>query len=166
AERRWVLRRDPPGAQSFVPLAVEFGVIQAAAVAGVPVPPLLLLEPDGGRFESPGYLMEHVIGESVAPRILRRDEYAAARERLVGELARALACIHSIDLERVGDVPQPNGDPALAACALWERELDEIGEPLPAVEAGLRWLRLNAPPPPAATALVHGDFRLGNFIVS
>ena len=110
--------------------------------------------------------MEHVTGESVAPRILRRAEYAAARERLVGELARALACIHSIDLERVGDVPQPDGDPALAACALWERELDEVGEPLPAVEAGLRWLRLNAPPPPAGPALVHGDFRLGNFIVS
>jgi aminoglycoside phosphotransferase (APT) family kinase protein len=166
AQRRWVLRRDPPGAQSFVPLAVEFGVIQAAGAAGVPVPPLLLLEPDGGRFESPGYLMEHVTGESVAPRILRRDEYAAARERLVAELAGALAAIHSIDLEQVGDVPGADGDPALAACGLWEGELDEVGEPLPAVEAGLRWLRLNTPRPPAAPALIHGDFRLGNFIVS
>ncbi len=45
-------------------------------------------------------------------------------------------------------------------------QLDEIGEPLPATEAGLRWLRLNAPPPPERAALVHGDFRLGNFIVS
>jgi aminoglycoside phosphotransferase (APT) family kinase protein len=47
---------------------------------------------------------------------------------------------------------------------MWEAELDRIGEPLPAVEAGLRWLRLN-PPPSARPALVHGDFRLGNFIV-
>ena len=36
---------------------------------------------------------------------------------------------------------------------------------MPAVEAGLRWLRLHPPPTPARAALVHGDFRLGNFIV-
>ena len=47
----------------------------------------------------------------------------------------------------------------------WERQLDLIGEPLPAVELGLRWLRANLPPA-AELALVHGDFRLGNFIVS
>jgi aminoglycoside phosphotransferase (APT) family kinase protein len=56
-------------------------------------------------------------------------------------------------------------DPARAACELWEGELDRLGEPLPALEVGLRWLRLNLPPPPERQALVHGDFRLGNFIV-
>ena len=55
-------------------------------------------------------------------------------------------------------------DPALAQLTEWERQLDAIGEPLPAVELGLRWLRANAPEPVEAT-LVHGDFRLGNFIV-
>ena len=59
----------------------------------------------------------------------------------------------------------PSGDPALEACELWEAELDAIGEPLPAVEAGLRWLRLNPPAAGASRALVHGDFRLGNLIV-
>src|SRR5207344_1274049 len=48
---------------------------------------------------------------------------------------------------------------------LWEAELDRIGEPLPAVEVGLRWLRLNRPSPVERPALVHGDFRLGNLIV-
>ena len=56
------------------------------------------------------------------------------------------------------------GDPAVAQIEEWERQLDEIGEPLPAVELGLRWLRANAPVP-APSRLVHGDFRLGNFIV-
>ena len=32
-------------------------------------------------------------------------------------------------------------DPALEACEFCEHELDAIGEPLPALEAGLRWLR-------------------------
>ena len=163
-DARWVLRRDPPGASSFAPLAVEFGVISTAGAAGVPVPRALGFEPEGGRFASAGFLMEHVEGTSVAPRLLRRDEYAAARERLPVQLADALARIHAIDPAALGGVPAAKGDPAMAACESWERELDEIGEPLPAVEAGLRWLRLNPPDPPPSTRLVHGDFRLGNFI--
>ena len=61
-------------------------------------------------------------------------------------------------------LPAVEGDPALAQIEEWERQLDEIGEPLPAVELGLRWLRANSPEP-AEPRLVHGDFRLGNFIV-
>jgi aminoglycoside phosphotransferase (APT) family kinase protein len=162
---RWALRRDPPGAQSFVPLSVEHEVIGAAASAGVPVPRPLRFEQEGGRFGTAGFVMEHVAGESVAPRVLRRDVFAAARERLVSQLGEALAAIHRIDPAGLDGVPAADGDPALGACAFWEAQLDEIGEPLPATEAGLRWLRLNAPPPPERSVLVHGDFRLGNFIV-
>jgi aminoglycoside phosphotransferase (APT) family kinase protein len=61
-------------------------------------------------------------------------------------------------------LPRSPGDPALAQVIEWERQLDEIGEPLPTVELGLRWLHANAPAP-AEPRLVHGDFRLGNFIV-
>jgi aminoglycoside phosphotransferase (APT) family kinase protein len=162
---RWALRRDPPGAQSFVPLAIEYEVVAAAATAGVPVPRPLGFEPEGGRFGTAGFLMEHVEGQSVAPRVLRRDELAAARERLVPQLGAALAAVHSIDPVSVSAVPAPEDEPALAACAFWEAQLDEVGEPLPATEAGLRWLRLNVPSPPKQEVLVHGDFRLGNFIV-
>ena len=162
--RRWVLRRDPPGAQSFAPLEVEYRLLGAAAEAGVPAPRPLRFEPDGGAFGSAGFLMEHVDGESVAPRLLKKDEYASAREALPAQLGDALARIHTIDADAVEGVAAAGGDPALAACELWEAEIDRIGEPLPAVEAGLRWLRLH-PPPPARGGLVHGDFRLGNFIV-
>jgi len=163
--RRWVLRRDPPGAESYVPLAVEVEVIGAAARAGAPVPPVLAFEPEGGRFGSAGFLMEHVEGTSVGPRVLRSEELEKAREDLTGQLAEALARIHSVDRDAVPSVASPGEDPALAACEFWERALDEIGEPLPGVEAGLRWLRLHPPSPPERPTLVHGDFRLGNFIV-
>ena len=63
-----------------------------------------------------------------------------------------------------GLLPAAGPIPAIAQIDEWERQLDEIGEPLPAVELGLRWLRANAPEP-AEPRLVHGDFRLGNFIV-
>jgi aminoglycoside phosphotransferase (APT) family kinase protein len=164
---RWVLRRDPRGTVSLVPMEDEYALIALAAEAGVPVPGPLAFEPDGGRFGSPGLLMDHVDGTSVAPRILRKPEYEKARAELTDQLAQALARIHSIDpasLDGVLPQGQAEGDPALVQIAEWERQLDEIGEPLPAVELGLRWLRANAPEP-AATRLVHGDFRMGNFIV-
>jgi aminoglycoside phosphotransferase (APT) family kinase protein len=162
---RWVLRRDPRGTVSLVPMAEEFALISRAAEARAPVPEPLAFEPDGGRFGSPGLLMAFVEGTSVAPRILRKPEYEAARSGLTRQLGEALARIHAIDPAKLnGVLPEAAGDPALDQIAEWERQLDEIGEPQPAVELGLRWLRANAPAP-AETRLVHGDFRLGNFIV-
>jgi len=163
-EPRFVLRREPAEGMSFAPLELELRAIAAADLAGVAVARTVAGEPAGGRFgPGAGYLMEFVAGTSVAPRVLRRDELATARERLPGQLASALAQIHAVD---AGDVDGLAGgeDPALEACQLWEQALDQIGEPLPAVEAGLRWLRLNPPSAPRP-CLVHGDFRLGNFIV-
>jgi aminoglycoside phosphotransferase (APT) family kinase protein len=163
---RWVLRRDPVGARgSFAPLETEFRVVQVAAAAGVPVATGLAFEPAGGRLESAGFVMDYVEGTSVAPRVLRREELKAARSAMPAQLGKALARIHSIDARAIDGVSISAGDPAPAACALWEGIIDEIGEPLPAVEAGLRWLRLNPPPPPERECLVHGDFRLGNLIV-
>jgi aminoglycoside phosphotransferase (APT) family kinase protein len=165
ANSRWVIRRDPKGSVSLVPIADEFVLISHAQEAGVPVPEPLAFEPEGGRFGSPGMLMSFVDGTSVAPRILRKEEFADAREKLPVQLAGALAGIHSLTkLDVDGLVPPSGPDPALAQIDEWERQLDEIGEPLPAVELGLRWLRANAPEP-AEPRLVHGDFRLGNFIV-
>lgn len=160
-----VLRRDPEGSVSLVPMSGEFSLLQAARGAGVPVPEPIAVEGDGGRFGSSGLLMGFVEGTSVAPRVLRKPEFEAARERLPVELAVALAQIHSIGLEAVeGVLPAAPGDPVAAQIEEWERQIDEIGEPLPAVELGLRWLRANAPEP-VEPRVVHGDFRLGNFIV-
>jgi aminoglycoside phosphotransferase (APT) family kinase protein len=162
---QWVIRRDPKGSVSLVPLADEFTLIALARKAGVPVPQPLWSEPDGGRLGSPGILMSFVEGTSVAPRILRKPKFERARGRLTDQLAEALAGIHSLPVLDVdGFLPPAGTDPALAQIDDWERQLDGIGEPLPAVELGLRWLRANAPEP-AEPRLVHGDFRLGNFIV-
>ncbi len=162
---RWVLRRDPEGSVSLVPLREEFDLIERAAGAGVPVPRPVAFEPAGGRFGSAGMLLGFVDGTSVAPRVLRKPEFERAREKLTVQLAEALARIHAVDVAELdGVLPAVTGDPAVAQIEEWERQLDEIGEPLPAVELGLRWLRANAPVP-APSRLVHGDFRLGNFIV-
>jgi aminoglycoside phosphotransferase (APT) family kinase protein len=162
---RWVLRRDPEGSVSLVPIGDEFELITTARDVGVPVPRPLFYEPDHGRLDTAAMLMSYVDGTSVAPRILRKPEYARARAALPAQLGQALARIHSIAPEALeGVLSAAGGDPALDQIVEWERQLDEIGEPLPAVELSLRWLRANAPEP-AGQRLVHGDFRLGNFIV-
>jgi aminoglycoside phosphotransferase (APT) family kinase protein len=162
---RWVLRRDPEGSVSLVPMREEHALLERARTAGVPVPEPIAFEDADGRFGSPGILMEFVEGTSVAPRILRKPEYERARDRLPVQLGQALARIHSLGPGGVdGVLPPSPADPALGQVEEWERQLDEIGEPLPAVELGLRWLRANAPEP-AEPRVVHGDFRLGNFIV-
>jgi aminoglycoside phosphotransferase (APT) family kinase protein len=162
---RFVLRRDPPGAEAPVSQEAEFGLIGLAGDAGVRVARPLHFEPHGGRFGTAGMLLEHVAGESLAPRLLRKPEYEVARGRLPEQLAEALAGVHSVDPVGAAELlPAAAGDPALDAIERWEAEFDAIGEPLPAIELGLRWLLRNRPEP-AEPRLLHGDFRLGNFIV-
>jgi aminoglycoside phosphotransferase (APT) family kinase protein len=163
ADRRWVLRRDPPGSRSLLSQEQEWNLLCAAmAVAPVPKPVIYQASWGGGPA---GVLMDFVEGISVAPRVLRKPEYETARGRLTAQLGKALAGIHRLTPELVENVfEQAPEDPALEQIAEWERQLDEIGQPLPAVELGLRWLRAHAPGP-AEPRVVHGDFRLGNFII-
>jgi aminoglycoside phosphotransferase (APT) family kinase protein len=37
-------------------------------------------------------------------------------------------------------------------------------EPQPVLELAYNWMKRHEPPPPARTALVHGDYRTGNFL--
>jgi aminoglycoside phosphotransferase (APT) family kinase protein len=154
-----VLRRDAVG-EGEAWLAPEWEAMAAASRHGVPVPGVLWGDAAGGL------VMQRVHGEARPGRILREERYATARGRLVDEVARAAAGLHGISLEEVPAVAPPASGvaPAEAAVAGLEAELDRVGEPHPALELGLRWLRLNLPDP-VAPALVHGDFRLGNWIV-
>jgi aminoglycoside phosphotransferase (APT) family kinase protein len=100
-----------------------------------------------------------VHGEAIARRLLRDERYGTARERLVDEVARAAAAVHAL--------PAPGGLPAGGARGAvegLEAELDRLGEPHPALELGLRWLRAHLPGE-RDPVLVHGDLRLGNLMV-
>jgi aminoglycoside phosphotransferase (APT) family kinase protein len=133
-------------------LQQEFAVIEAAYEAGVKVPrPLLYIEDLAGR---EAFVMERIPGETIGRRIVRMEPVPP---ELPLELAEELAKIHAISPERL---------PFLEAAA-FERlvdELDEVGEPHPAIELGLWWLREHRPPP-REPVVVHGDFRIGNVAV-
>ena len=159
--RPCVLRRDPEGVEDPAGRRREWEVLRAAHDHGVPVPePLWFVESDRGA----GFVMERLVGEAIARRLLRDDRYAAARERLTDQLGAAAAAVHAIALDGLPSLEVPEGHPAEAAVRALEAELDRVGEPHPALELGLRWLRRHLPEP-APPGLVHGDLRTGNFLV-
>ncbi len=101
--------------------------------------------------------MERLEGETIGRRIVQKPELEAARERLPAQMAEELARIHAIPAERLPFLPE-------ARLERMVDELDEVGEPHPAIELGLWWLRENRPAPRPAV-VVHGDFRIGNLVV-
>jgi aminoglycoside phosphotransferase (APT) family kinase protein len=101
--------------------------------------------------------MERILGETIGRRIVQKPELSAAREALPLQLADQLALIHAIPSERLPFL----GDASLERMV---EELDEVGEPHPAIELGLWWLHENRPAP-REPVVVHGDYRIGNVAV-
>jgi aminoglycoside phosphotransferase (APT) family kinase protein len=155
--RRYVLRRDPPGAPASG-VRLESGLLAAAARAGVPVPKLVASGDGDAELGAAFVVVDFVEGETIPRRILRDEGLAGARGRLAGQCGEILAAIHRIP---PGDVPGlAGGDQVEQLRGL----LDHLGQPHPAFELGLRWLAANRPPR-SAEGVVHGDFRNGNLIV-
>src|SRR5579871_912200 len=126
-------------------LADEFAVIEAAHEAGVKVPrPIRYIADLDGR---EAFVMERIPGETIGRRIVRMEPVPRS---LPLELAEELAKIHAIRPARLPFLRETSMDRLV-------EELDETGEPHPAIELGLWWLRENRPPP-REPVVVHGDF--------
>jgi aminoglycoside phosphotransferase (APT) family kinase protein len=107
-----------------------------------------------------GFLvMSHVDGETIPRRVLREPALAPARATFAADCGRILAGIASIPIAAVA--PLPAADPLDGI----ELMLDRAGTRRPAFELSLAWLR-STRPSPRGSAVVHGDFRLGNLIVA
>jgi aminoglycoside phosphotransferase (APT) family kinase protein len=162
--RRLVFRSYPSGFDRDQVRLREWRVLQLAHDRGVPVPAPVALTPTG-------FVVERVEGEARPQRLLGDERWASARETLVARVAEAAARLHRIEppdflphaMELDGPAPASSSG-ADGAVATLEQCLDRVGEPHPAIELGLRWLRLNVPPP-APPAIVHGDLRLSNLVV-
>jgi aminoglycoside phosphotransferase (APT) family kinase protein len=154
--RPLVLQRQRAGADRD--MAVEVDALRAAAAAGVPTATVVAASTDDGDLGASYMVLSYVEGETIARKILRDNVYEPARCALPSELAVALAGIHRIEAQRV---PGLATDDCLARAV---ETLDTLGEPHPTFELVLRWLAAHRPPQ-GRSAVVHGDFRLGNVIV-
>ena len=123
-----------------------------AVEAGVKVPtPVAYLGRLGGR---EAFAMELVEGETIGRRIVRDPPPG-----LETQLAEEVAKIHAIPPGRLPFLR--SGD----ILDRFEHELDSVGEPHPALEYGLWWLRQRRPDA-LPDVVTHGDFRIGNVVVS
>jgi aminoglycoside phosphotransferase (APT) family kinase protein len=154
---RLLVRRAAGGVihKHTLSLADEFEVLRAAHEAGVKVPrPYGYIADLEGR---EAFVMERLEGETIGRRIVRKDELAGARRALPAQMADELAKIHAIPPSRLPFLGETRVEGMV-------EELDEVGEPHPAIELGLWWLRENRPPA-RDSVVVHGDFRIGNLVV-
>ncbi len=145
-------------------LGDEHAVVALAHGSGVRAPKAYGYLPDvAGR---DAFVMERVPGESIGRKVVKAPELAAARAGLPVQMADELAKIHAMDK---GKLPfLPGGSEGPAASRVIDRltqEVDSLGEPHPAIEWGLRWLR-DHPPKAYGEVVVHGDFRIGNLLIA
>ena len=138
-------------------MMVEAAVLSAAADAGVPVPAVVCA--DRGADGTASMIVEAIDGETIARKIQRDDEYAAARPELASQFGTALAAVHRIDVDAVPQLERPD------QVARYTELLDDCAQPYPMLELVRRWL-IDHQPEMGAPCVVHGDFRLGNLIVA
>jgi aminoglycoside phosphotransferase (APT) family kinase protein len=166
----WVLRRPPlshvqPTAHD---MSREYRVISALAGTKVPVPKTYAICNDPDIIGAPFYVMEYVRGLVPVDPVAVESTYSDAQRRMMGEeLIDTLAELHSVDPASVGlgDFGKPQG--------YIERQLRRFTEQfervktrdLPELQELARRLAASLPPESGA-AIVHGDYRLDNSIVS
>jgi aminoglycoside phosphotransferase (APT) family kinase protein len=160
-----ILRRAPAGYGAAptraAGLKAEAALMQLAHDAGVPSPRMLhVLEP--GDELGTGFVMSRVAGETIPRKILRDDQFAAARPKLARQLGSVLAAIHGLPLSQL---PALRGMTAAKEITELERDYRSLNWPRPVFELALRWLRDRDPGPSEQVTLVHGDFRHGNLII-
>ncbi|QBI18178.1 phosphotransferase family protein [Egibacter rhizosphaerae] len=163
-----VLRRPPMGEipETAHDMLREHRVLAALADTEVRCPRPLAVCEDPAVIGVPFYVMEEVPG-----RVIREeapDELDEPARRRVGErLVDALAELHRVDYRAagLGDLGRPDGYTARQV-RRWSKQWEVMAtRELPDVEAVGDWLATNVPAD-GPSAIVHGDFKLDNVVVS
>ncbi|WP_138936087.1 phosphotransferase [Roseovarius arcticus] len=166
--RKYVLRKKPPGTLLPSAHAVdrEFRVMDALRDTPVPVPLMLHLCMDRSVIGTEFYVMEMVEGRVFHDPSLpgmSPDERRAFYDNLI----RALAALHAVDPDAagLGDFGRPKGYLS-RQIARWSKQYAATEtETITAMDNLMEWLPENLPDDDSC-AIVHGDFRPGNAIVS
>jgi aminoglycoside phosphotransferase (APT) family kinase protein len=166
-EKKFVLRKKPPG--KLLPSAHlverEYKVLRALPDTDVPVPKARLLCEDPGVIGTPFYVMDHVEGRvitGVALPQLSREERAS----IYADYARIGARLHSVDYRARGlsDFGKPEGYVARQLDRWTKQYVASKTDENPDMDQLIAWLAAHLPAG-AETAIVHGDYRIGNTII-
>lgn len=144
-------------------LANEIRVIQTMGDFGLPVPEILWFDTSGDWFERPFSIARRLPGTADVTDLLGTPAAGPMLDRFIELLGK----IHALEPAGVGlDLL---GRPSASTCAIeqvqqFEGTFDSQRlEPFPATSYIIRWLKKN-PPEAGRVSIVHGDYRLGNFM--
>ena len=164
----FILRRDPPGSLIETDRRAEFLAIRSFAGKDVAAPEAVALEGEGAELERPFFIMRRV-ENGLAASPFAPDPFGA-HAGAIGE--RFFSIMGRIAGTPLAGLPllEVQAPPAPEEC--WRRELDYWADvidtdeqhPQPIVRAAIRRLRHTPPPPAVRVSVVHGDFRIGNFL--
>jgi aminoglycoside phosphotransferase (APT) family kinase protein len=168
-ESRFVLRRPPrpPLPPSAHDMVREARLQLALAPQGIRLPTIRAVCEDESVIGVPFYVMDFLAGHVITDALPAGLESQEARRRLGLDLVDALVEIHAADVTApaVAEFVRPGNYAERQVrrfAQLWEinrtRDLPDVQ----AVGARLA----STPPAPLPLAVVHGDYRLGNMIVS
>ena len=165
-ERRYVLRKKPPGKLLPKAHAVEreARVMAALGPTPVPVPKIFGTSEDEAIIGTPFFVMEMLEGRILWDARLP-DEAPQTRAAMWAEMVRVLAAMHSVDIEVVGlgDYGR-RGNYFARQVATWTKQYRRAEtERIEAMEQLISWLPAHLPDDDT-TALVHGDYRLDNVV--
>lgn len=168
----FILRKDPPASLVESEREVEYAFYRAFEGTSVPVPKMRWLELGPEPMGAPFFIMDRItVGETSAQNLAAGPQYAGSRAMIGRRMYEVLADIHTADWSHT-DVPKVVTPPTLETCwaealEYWEGMIDanELS-PQPVMRAAIRWLRTNPPPPAQRVSVVHGDYRVGNFLYS
>ncbi len=173
SRRAFVAKREPvAGLLEPYDLEPEFRVLHALSDDPLPSPPTPWFERDPAVLDRPFYVMERLPGEVPVPAAGPDgsgplDE--PTRRALAPQVIEALARLHAVDWRARGfaflGAPAPGRGAAASELARWERRVRDARLPVPPMMLeALSWLRSHLPASDEIT-LVHGDYRLGNWLV-
>jgi aminoglycoside phosphotransferase (APT) family kinase protein len=165
---RLIVRRVPEcGLLDSYDVEQQWSVNEALERAGaVPIARALWVDVSGEATGRPFVVFEHVAGSVPSPwNIERALPDPGERREVVLQLARVAAAVHATDITEVSFLRGATDGPA-AEVDYWERIYRRDARTLmPAMELGFAWLRARVDDCGERRTLVHGDLRVGNFIV-
>ncbi|KAL8026105.1 hypothetical protein ABFX02_14G007100 [Erythranthe guttata] len=174
-KKRYVMRKKPPGKllESAHAVEREFQVLHALGTHTlVPVPKVYCLCTDSKVIGTPFYIMEYLEGRIYLDPMLP-DVPPRQRNAIYHATAKALAALHSADVEAIGlrSYGKPK-DYCKRQVERWAKQyIVSTGEGKsnrnPRMLDLVNWLRENIPIEDSsgtAAGLVHGDFRIDNLV--
>ncbi|SRR5258708_7696469 len=171
AARDIILRIGPPYGL-FAPYSAmpEFQSLSALQGSAVPIPRAFSASDDPSILGAPFFLCERVDGDTPLPWGGQQNAAldGARRETLADDFIDALAALHIFDWR---GTPLASWGAGLTTGNVADRQIDFWWErfqrwalrPHPMAHRAFAWLRQNQPKAPRV-AIVHGDYRLGNFL--